>query len=140
MASITKQFHEYLAPLLPGTWDVHPLEVNLDALERPAVLISYVRSSVVRQGPAALGKQYEIQLTYVSPVTHDLSVVDEDLWDAEQTVEAALQQLPFVELTESARGTYGEDNFAHVFSLQIGVPYTPNPEPDAEPDATPEEE
>lgn len=140
MPSITTQFHAHLTPLLPSGWDVFPVEEQLDVLERPAVLLSYSRSSVLYAGPHALGKRYEIQLTYVSPVTHDLTAADDDLWEAEQTVEAVLQQLPFVELTESARGTYGDSNFAHVFTLQIAIPYTTDPEPDAEPDPAPEEE
>lgn len=131
MPSITVQLAEHLAPLLPEGWDLYSVEETLDVLERPTVLLSYTRSSVMFAGPSALGKRYEIQLTYVSPVTHDFAVTDDDLWDAEQTVEAVLQQLPFVELTESARGTYGETNFAHVFTLTVAIPYTP-PTPDSE--------
>ncbi len=145
MPSITKQLAEHLEPLLPEEWDLFTVEASLGHLARPAVLLSYVSSAVHFSGAMALGKRYEIQATYVSTVTSDLEAADDDLWDAEQTVEAALQQLPFVELTASQRGTYGRDsegnatNFAHIFSLQIGIPYTPEPEPEPEPDTTPEE-
>lgn len=145
MPSITKQLREHLEPLLPVSWDVHAVEANLDVLSRPAVLMSYVSSSVQFAGPMALGKRYEIQLTYVSPVTTTFDAADDDLWDAEQIVETALQELPFVELTNSQRGTYGRDsegsatNWAHIFTLQIAIPYSTEPEPDHEPDPTPEE-
>lgn len=145
MPSITKQLREYLEPLVPETWDVFAVEANLGNLARPAVLMTYVSSAVQFAGSMPLGKRYEIQVTYVSPVTSSFSAADDDLWDAEQTVEAALQQLPFVELTASQRGTYGSDeqgnptNWAHIFSLSIAIPYDPNPEPEPEPDPTPEE-
>ncbi|MFJ6534417.1 hypothetical protein [Microbacterium sp. NPDC091662] len=146
MPSISKQLAEYLEPLLPETWDLYTVEATLGNLARPAVLLSYVSSSVQFAGPMPLGKRYEIQVTYVSPVTSSMEAADDDLWDAEQTVEAALQQLPFAELTSSQRATYGRDsedqptNWAHTFALQIGIPYDPNPEPAIEPDDAPEEE
>lgn len=146
MPSITKQLAGYLEPLLPDVWDLFTVEASLGNLARPAVLLSYVSSAQHFAGPMPLGKRYEIQATYVSSVTSDLEAADDDLWDAEQTVEAALQKLPFVELTGSQRGTYGRDsegsptNWAHVFTLQIGIPYDPNPEPVPEPDPAPEEE
>lgn len=146
MPSITKQLREFLAPLLPGTWDVHSVEKNLGTLARPAVLMTYMSSAVQFAGPMPLGDRYEIQVTYVSNERSSFDAADDDLWDAQGLITDALRRLPFVELTGTQRGTYGDDGegnatyWAHIFTLQIGIPYTPNPEPDAEPDTTPEEE
>lgn len=129
MTSITKQLAPYLEDALPELWDIYTVEASLNYLERPAVLLSYTSSSVHWLGNRAAGKRYEVQMTYVSPVTSDLDAADEDLWNAEETVEEALQALPFVELTNSQRGTYGQtsdgtaSNFAHIFTLTIGIPY-----------------